>query len=69
MIISSFQIVTLDPNVLCPPESNGEVEEILLQLLCFVLALAIVAVLSKLTYDYSVYRRRGQLPWLAMKLP
>ena len=67
--IECFQILDLDPNVLCPPESNGEIEEILLQLLCFVLALSIIAILSKLAYDYTVYRRRGQLPWLAMKLP
>lgn len=61
------KISELNEDVLCPPE--GEVEELLLQFLCCILALLIIAVLSKLIYDSVVYRRRGQLPWLAMKLP
>ena len=64
-----FQIVMLNQEVLCPPESNGEVEELFLRLLCLVLAILIVAVLSKLAYDYWVYRTRGQLPWLVLKMP
>ena len=65
-VFLSLQIYELDPEVLCPPEGN---EELLLQLLCCLLAVALVLVLSKLGYDYSVYRRRGQLPWLALKMP
>ena len=65
----AFQIVMLNQEVLCPPESNGEVEELFLRLLCLVLAVLIVAVLSKLAYDYWVYRTRGQLPWAALKMP
>ena len=65
----AFQIVMLNQEVLCPPESNGEVEELFLRLLCLVLAILIVAVLSKLAYDYWVYRTRGQLPWLVLKMP
>ena len=67
--LRSFQIVMLNQEVLCPPESNGEVEELFLRLLCLVLAILIVAVLSKLAYDYWVYRTRGQLPWLVLKMP
>ena len=64
-----MQIVDLDPGELCPPEDNGESQELLLQLLCGVLSISIIVVLTKLGYDYSIYRRRGQLPWLAWKMP
>ena len=62
------KIDDIDPEVLCPPTSNGEYHEILLQILCVCLALLIVLVLSKLAYDIRMYRTRGQLPWLALKM-
>lgn len=64
-----FQIISLDQNILCPPEENGKATELLLQLLCCLLSILIILVLAKLGYDYSIYRRRGQLPWLALKMP
>jgi len=60
------RIVDINPEVLCPPTSNGEYQEILLQMLCVFLALMIVLVISKLIYDIRMYRTRGQLPWLAL---
>ena len=64
-----FQIIEILPEELCPPEGTGESQELLLKLLCGVLSISIVVVLTKLGYDYSIYRRRGQLPWLALKMP
>jgi hypothetical protein len=63
------QISDLNPQVLCPPESNGESQEFLLQLLCGILSVLILIVLAKLTYDAWVYRTRGQLPWIVLKMP
>ena len=60
------RIVDIHQDVLCPPTSNGEYQEILLQMLCVFLALMIVLVISKLIYDIRMYRTRGQLPWLAL---
>ena len=67
--ISSLQIIDILPEELCPPEGTGESQELLLKLLCGVLSISIVVVLTKLGYDYTIYRRRGQLPWLALKMP
>jgi len=67
--LQNKKIISLDQDMLCPPERNGEAEELLLKLLCCILAILIVLVLTKLGYDYTVYRRRGQLPWLALKMP
>jgi hypothetical protein len=53
-----------------PPEDrNGESQELLLQLLCGLLSILIVLILAKLSYDAWVYRTRGQLPWLVLKMP
>ena len=68
-VISSLQIIDILPEELCPPEGTGESQELLLKLLCGVLSISIVVVLTKLGYDYTIYRRRGQLPWLALKMP
>ena len=62
----SLQIVSIDPEVLCPPSSNGESQELILQFVCVFLAISIVCILSKLAYDCRVYRTRGQLPRLAL---
>jgi hypothetical protein len=59
----------LDPELLCPPESNGESQELMLQLLCGLLSILIVVILTKLSYDAWIYRTRGQLPWLVLKMP
>ena len=69
MTVSSLQIIDILPEELCPPEGTGESQELLLKLLCGVLSISIVVVLTKLGYDYTIYRRRGQLPWLALKMP
>ncbi len=63
------QVASADPRVLCPPESTGETQELLMRLLCLLLALLIVAVLAKLATDYRAYRTRGQLPWIVLKMP
>jgi len=65
----SKKIIDILPEELCPPEGTGESQELLLKLLCGVLSISIVVVLTKLGYDYTIYRRRGQLPWLALKMP
>jgi Leucine-rich repeat (LRR) protein len=67
--LENKRIVSLDPEILCPPSSNGESQELLLQLLCVLLAILIVLILSKLAYDFRVYRTRGQLPWLVLRMP
>ncbi len=59
----------IDPQLLCPPESSGETQEALLQLLCVLLAALIVLILGKLAYDYRQYRTKGQLPWLVLNMP
>ena len=64
---SPFQIVEIDPQLLCPPESTGETQELLLQLLCVLLAFSSAAILAKLAYDYRQYRKRGQLPWIVLR--
>jgi len=64
-----FQINEIDPEVLFPPESKGELEELLLDLICFLLGGATVLILSKLAYDYWRYRTKGQLPWMALNMP
>jgi len=65
------KIVDLDPEALCPPESKGEVQELLLQILCVLFALGTAAIMAKLACDYWRYRTKGQLPWMAlhMKVP
>ena len=69
MSVSWLQIIEISKEELCPPEGTGESQELLLKLLCGVLSISIVVVLTKLGYDYTIYRRRGQLPWLALKMP
>ena len=64
-----MQIDQLNPEVLCPPESTGELEEFFLQLLCLLFAFLIVLILAKLGYDYWNYRTKGQLPWLVLRMP
>ncbi|TRY68648.1 hypothetical protein TCAL_07683 [Tigriopus californicus] len=66
--LKSKQITLLSPEMLCPPETTGEFQELLLQVLCVILALLIVLVLARLAYDYWIYRTKGQLPWLALKM-
>jgi hypothetical protein len=34
-----------------------------------ILALLTLATIGKLLYDYYAYRKTGQLPWIASKLP
>jgi hypothetical protein len=62
-------VVELNEELLCPPETTGEGQELLLQMLCGLLAVLIVVTLTKLAYDYWVYRTRGQLPWIVLKMP
>jgi hypothetical protein len=61
----SFQIDSINPEVLCPPSSNGEAQELWLQLLCAILAFMILLVALNLAYDCNNYNNRGQLPRLA----
>ena len=65
----AFQIYNLKPELLCPPESSGEYQELLLQFLCVIFALLIIFLPVKLAYDYYVFRSTGQLPKFVLKLP
>ena len=64
-----MQINDLSPDLLCPPETTGETQELILQMLCVIFAFLIVVVLTKFTWDYYIYRTRGQLPWIVLKMP
>ena len=63
-----LQIESIDPEVLCPPSSNGEFQEMMMWLLCGLLLILIVLVLLNLAHSAHKYRTRGQLPWLALKM-
>ncbi len=65
------RIDDLDPRELCPPEEkSGEMfHELFLRALCVLFAFLIVLVLTKLAYDYYIYRTKGQLPWIVLKMP
>ncbi|CAB4054694.1 unnamed protein product [Lepeophtheirus salmonis] len=67
--LQNEKIMSLNPQILCAPAPSGEVQETFLKLLCVLLAILIVIVFTKLGYDYWVYRTRGQLPWLVLKMP
>lgn len=69
VLLEQQQISTLEPEMICPPKSQGVSQELMLQLLCLLLAILIVLVLAKLAYDFQVYRTRGHLPWVALKMP
>ena len=64
-----FQIDSIDPEVLCPPSSNGEAQELWLQLLCGFFVVMILLVGLNLAYDCRNYTNRGILPTLALRLP
>ena len=64
-----FQISELDPSLLCPPSAGERNKEVILQLLCVVLAILNIFVFSKLLYDYWQYKRRGKLPRIVYWLP
>ena len=61
-----FQIDELNPEILCPPESNGEGLELALQILCVIMALLIAILVFNLSYDYYFYRKTGKLPNCAL---
>ena len=64
-IIVFFQIVSIDPEVLCPPMSNGEAKELWLQILCALFAFGILVLILNLIYDCRNYNNHGQLPRIA----
>jgi hypothetical protein len=41
----------------------------LMDVLNVILALLTLVTIGKLLYDYYAYRKTGQLPWIASKLP
>ena len=64
------KIDEINANELCPPEeAEGQVQELILQILCVFFAILILVVLAKLSVDWYNYRKKGQLPWLALKMP
>jgi len=63
--LAEKNIDSINPEVLCPPSSNGEAQELWLQLLCAILAFMILLVALNLAYDCNNYNNRGQLPRLA----
>jgi len=67
--INQKQLINIEEMVLCPPEDDGSLREVLLQLLCVFLAILIILVLAKLVYDFWIYRNRGKLPWIVLKMP
>eukprot|EP00096_Caligus_rogercresseyi_P007072 TRINITY_DN2441_c0_g1_i1.p1 TRINITY_DN2441_c0_g1~~TRINITY_DN2441_c0_g1_i1.p1 ORF type:complete len:502 (-),score=79.63 TRINITY_DN2441_c0_g1_i1:100-1605(-) len=67
--LQNEKIMSLNPQILCAPTPSGEIQETFLKLLCVLFSILIVIVFAKLGYDYWVYRTRGQLPWLVLKMP
>ena len=66
---SLLQVRTLDPVLLCPVSREGSLRELLMQLLCVLLAVVNVLVFSRLGYDYYQYKQRGKLPNILHWLP
>lgn len=50
-------------------ETAGNTIISLMDVLNIILAISTLAIVLKLFYDYRAYRKTGQLPWLATKLP
>jgi len=67
--INQKQLMSIKPMVLCPPEDDGSLQEAGLQVLCVVFSLCIILVLARLLYDYWLYKNRGKLPWIVLKMP
>ena len=64
-----FQVSDIDPSILCPPSAEGRKKELLLQLVCVMLALVNMFVFSKLLYDYWQYKSKGKLPRIVHWIP
>ncbi|XP_067626625.1 protein singed wings 2 isoform X2 [Eurosta solidaginis] len=60
-------VLALTPQDVCKPEEEPKIYP--LDLLNGVLAFLIVAILSKLAWDYYYYKNYGRVPWIVMKLP
>jgi len=63
--LAEKRIVSIDPEVLCPPMSNGEAKELWLQILCALFAFGILVLILNLIYDCRNYNNHGQLPRIA----
>jgi len=59
----------VDPELLCPGAPQVQLKEMLLQVLCVVLALVNFIVFTKLLYDYWQYKQRGKLPRIIHLIP
>jgi len=64
-----LQVGEVDPVLLCPPPEQEQTRELVLQLVCVLLALVNVLVFSKLLYDYWQYRHKGKVPRIVHLIP
>ena len=61
------KIVAVERSSVCRNPDAGAIN--LMDVLNVFLALITVCTVGKLLYDYYAYRKTGQLPWLASKMP
>jgi len=54
---------------LCPPSSEGRKKELLMEVICLLLAVLNMFVFSKLFYDYQQYKTTGKLPGIIYWIP
>ncbi|XP_053687840.1 protein singed wings 2 [Sabethes cyaneus] len=64
---SYLPVMTLTPNDVCLVSEKNEAA--IYDILSVIFASLILLIISKLAYDYYIYRKYGKLPWLIMKMP
>ncbi|XP_055610228.1 protein singed wings 2 [Uranotaenia lowii] len=64
---SYLPVMTLTPNDVCRASEHNKAA--VYDILSVIFASLIVLILTKLAYDYYIYRKYGKLPWLIMKMP
>ncbi|XP_055631956.1 protein singed wings 2 isoform X2 [Toxorhynchites rutilus septentrionalis] len=64
---SYVPVMTLTPNDVCRLAEHNKAA--IYDILSIIFASLILLILTKLAYDYYIYRKYGKLPWLVMKIP
>ncbi|XP_055529354.1 protein singed wings 2 isoform X2 [Wyeomyia smithii] len=64
---SYLPVMTLTPNDVCLASEDNRAA--VYDILSVIFASLILLIVSKLAYDYYIYRKYGKLPWLIRKMP
>lgn len=66
-LLSGIKVQLLTKHDLCQAHDDQQI--LIIDIVNCILAVLIIIILSKLTYDYIQYRHYGRVPWIVTKMP